>query len=186
DTDYPFSGDVRLRINPARSCRFTLKLRIPTWAGNGNFIPGGLYTCLNESNDGIIIKVNGTPVHSSIVNGFAEIDRKWKNGDTVELSIPMPVRYVTCDERVEENRNTTAVTRGPLVYCAEEPDNGCKIQELAVRPCGDATVSVLGSGILKGIPAIDCRGNRGIRLIPYFAWNNRGDSQSMMIWLKNE
>lgn len=186
DTDYPFSGDIRLRINPGKPCRFTLKLRIPTWAGNGNFIPGGLYTYLNESSDGIIIRVNGTPVQCPVINGFAEVNRRWKSGDSVELTLPMPVRYVACDERVENNRNTTAVTRGPIVYCAEEPDNGCRIQELAVKPCGGATVSTVGRGVLEGIPEIDCRGNREIKLIPYFAWDNRGDGQSMMVWLRNE
>ena len=112
---------------------------------------------MSEAVNDIIIKVNGTPVSFSVINGFAEM-----------------------------NRNTTAITPGPLVYCAEETDNGCKVQELAIKPCGDASVSTVRSGILEGIPAIDCQGDRIIRLIPYFAWNNRGDGQSMMVWLKNE
>lgn len=141
---------------------------------------------MSEAVNDIIIKVNGTPVSFSVINGFAEMNRKWKRGDSVEITLPMPIRYVACDERVENNRNTTAITRGPLVYCAEETDNGCKVQELAIKPCGDASVSTVRSGILEGIPAIDCQGDRILRLIPYFAWNNREDSQSMMVWLKNE
>ena len=41
----------------------------------------------------------------------------------------MPVRRTSCDPRVKENVGTTAVTRGPLVYCAEGTDNGV-VQQL--------------------------------------------------------
>lgn len=62
-------------------------------------------------------------------NGFAVVKRMWKNGDIVELELPMPVRRTSCDPRVKENVGTTAVTRGPLVYCAEGTDNGV-VQQL--------------------------------------------------------
>lgn len=184
-TEYPFSGDVTIKVSPAKSSRFALKLRVPTWAGNGNFIPGGLYTYRDECNDVINIKVNGSPVRFAITDGFAVIDRKWGTGDIVELNIPMPVRYVACDEHVEDNRNSTAVTRGPVVYCAEEADNG-STENLAIRPCADASISIVENGVLKGIPAIKCQGKSPVTLIPYFAWDNRGDSQSMTVWLRNE
>lgn len=185
-TDYPFSGEVSLKLNPEKACRFALKLRIPTWVADGDFIPGGLYTYLNGSDAAVSIMVNGEPAGYTMSDGFAVIDRKWQSGDTVGLSMPMPVRYVACDERVENNRNTTAVTRGPLVYCAEEPDYGCKVQELSITPCGEAAVSAIEGGVLDGIISINCQGNRPLTLIPYYAWNNRGDNQSMMVWLKND
>ena len=185
-TDYPFSGEVTLKLNPEKACRFALKLRIPTWVADGDFIPGGLYTYLNGSDAAVSIMVNGEPAEYTMSDGFAVIDRKWQSGDTVGLSLPMPVRYVACDERVENNRNTTAVTRGPLVYCAEEPDYGCKVQELSITPCGEAAVSAIEGGVLDGIISISCQGNRPLTLIPYYVWNNRGDNQSMMVWLKND
>lgn len=185
-TDYPFSGSVQLKVNPARSCRFSLKLRIPTWVGNGNFIPGGLYTYQDKCDDAVIIKVNGEDVECAVADGFAVIDRKWQSGDVVDLELPMPVRYVSCDEHVVNNRNCTAVTRGPVVYCAEEADNSCGVQELTIKPCSDASVSAFKDGALKGIPAIRCQGSRPVTLIPYFAWDNRGDAQTMTVWLRNQ
>ena len=86
-------------------------------------------------------------------NGFAVVRRTWKNGDIVELELPMPVRRTSCDPRVRENAGMTAVTRGPLVICRERP------ADAGVRTPAEIT------------------------LIPYYAWNNRGDDQTMRVWL---
>ena len=187
-SDYPFSGEVTVDVNPEKAGRFALRLRIPTWAdGGGNFIPGGLYSFRNSSDERVCIKVNGKDASYSVEDGFAVIDRRWQAGDRIELDIPMSVRYVTADERVEADRNATAVTVGPLVYCAEECDNGTKVQDLEIDSDGwsGTSVSTIEEGPLKGIRTVTCPGSKDITMIPYYAWDNRGDGQSMMVWLKN-
>ena len=187
-SDYPFSGDVTVGVTPEKACRFSLRLRIPTWAdGGSDFIPGGLYTFRNSCDEAVSIKVNGKDASYSVEDGFAVIDRRWQAGDRVEMSIPMPVRYVAADERIEADRNATAVTVGPLVYCAEECDNAVRVQELQIDADGwsGASVSTIAEGPLKGIRAVTCPGSKDITMIPYYAWDNRGDGQSMMVWMKN-
>ena len=173
--------------------RFGLCMRIPTWCSQGQFMPGGLYTYQDTTDEEIEVRVNGRTAEYRMENGFAVIDRKWKKGDVVELNLPMPVRRGRCDGRVEENVGTSAVTRGPLVYCAEEADNGT-VQQLQLGK-GQADVRTVSEGVLQGIPRIDLPGSRTgedmaesdvtVRFIPYYAWCNRGDNQSMRIWIPN-
>ena len=184
---YPFDGKVSLTLNPAKTGEFSLHLRIPTWAGKDEFMPGGLYKYINSKSDGIELYVNGEAAKYEMVKGFAVVKRVWNTGDNVELTLPMDVRYVECDERVVDNRNTIAVTRGPLVYCAEEADNGLPVQTLAIDPkaSSSASVSVFTSGILEGIDYITCPGNQSITMIPYYAWSNRDPDKTMAVWIKN-
>lgn len=136
--------------------------------------------------------MNGETVDYDMNNGFAVVKRTWKAGDIVELELPMPVRRTACDPRVKENEGTTAVTRGPLVYCAEEADNGV-VQQLSLIS-DEARTHLITEGPLKNITQIGIRGVRvdagnrtptEITLIPYYAWNNRGDNQTMRVWLPN-
>jgi len=201
-SDYPFDGRIVLEINPSHPQQFALKLRIPTWARD-QFVPGKLYHYIDKLKPQWMLKVNGQVLGASLVKGFATVDRTWKSGDTVELDIPMPVRYSTAMEQVEANRDRIAITRGPLVYCAEQADNPAEgktsdradivqrffLPELADLP--DIQTGTIEEGWLKGItqvstPAMEVVGNSvkasTVKLIPYYAWNNRG-AESMIVWL---
>lgn len=205
-SDYPFDGRVLLTIDPLSDQEFALKLRIPTWARQ-QFVPGKLYHYVDGLKPEWTLKVNGQAVDASVVKGFATIDRTWKPGDAVELDIPMPVRYSTAIEQVEANRNRIAITRGPLVYCAEQADNlasrdtserGDIVQRFFISQPADASdirTEVIGEEVLRGIrrvsvPAMEIVGDSvkesTVKLIPYYAWNNRGED-SMIVWLpRNE
>lgn len=191
-SDYPFDGKVKLRLFPTHSKKFALRLRIPAWAESGQFVPGGLYKFAFENRLKPVLKINGEKADYEVEKGFAVLDRTWSNGDLVELELPMPARIVKCDERVEANRGRIAVTRGPIVYCAEEADNG-PAQKIIVRESAAvekaAKADAFTGGPLKGISfiKIPCKklGESGASealLIPYFAWNNRGGA-SMSVWL---
>lgn len=192
-TKYPFEGNVRFEISPDKPENFTLNLRIPTWAGE-QFVPGELYNYINENETPVEIKLNGKTVKPEMKNGFACISRKWKNGDVVELALPLSVNYNTSIELVEENRNRVAITRGPLVYCAEEIDNGDAVLNFAVAEPSSASEireNIFSEGELANIvqvsvPAIHftSEGNAesSLKLVPYFAWNNRGQG-AMAVWL---
>ncbi len=181
-SDYPFCGNVKIEIGPKEESDFSLYLRIPTWATSGNFVPGGLYSYKNEVKKEIRIKVNGKAANYKMDKGFAVVDRDWKTGDVVELELPMPVRFVKCAPEVKDNIGKIAVTRGPLVYCAEEIDNNAPIQDLCLDETSEsqAQTSTITSGILSGLAQIKLP---DMTLVPYYAWCNRGDNKSMMVWI---
>lgn len=193
-SDYPFDGRVRIALTPEKSAMFQLCLRIPTWSQGREFMPGGLYSYRDAEAAPAAIRVNGKAVKYQTDRGFAIVKRTWQAGDIVELELPMPVRRVACDPRVEENVGMTALTRGPLVYCAEEVDNGV-VQQLCLAP-GDAVTQPVAEGPLRGMPRIAIPGGRlshddrttptDIVLIPYYAWCNRGDDQTMRVWIPED
>jgi uncharacterized protein len=193
-TDYPFDGRIVLQINPSTSQRFTLKLRIPTWA-RAKFVPGELYRYMDGLNPQWTLKVNQTQVRPEVNKGFVALDRTWQAGDEVELHLPMPLRYSDAVDKVKANRQRLAITRGPLVFCAEQADNeNKKVQRLYIpgpNTPAQIDVDVIRSGLLKGIPRLSVPGRvvtasgsrpTNIKMIPYYAWNNRGED-SMIIWL---
>jgi len=193
-TRYPFSGRVDLTLSPEKPLAFSLRLRIPTWARD-RFVPGALYAYADEAAEAWTVRVNGRPVDAPLEKGFAVIEREWTAGDTVRLDLPMPVRVSTCTEKVEANRGRVAVTRGPLVYCAEEVDNGGPVQRFfipEVPAAGQAKTAAIADGPLAGVvtvtlPAKEVAGDGSAKdarlaLVPYYAWNNRGE-KSMIVWI---
>ncbi len=192
-TDYPFEGEISIEVNPATEGEeFTLWLRIPSWV-NDRFVPGELYAYADDVRAKYAVEVNGKRVRSSVVNGFLPLHRRWSAGDKVELSLPMNVRYNVADERVKADSNRLCVTRGPLVFCAEEPDNDVPVSRCYISSLNSkrGEVSRFKEGVLEGIPTIsivaDAAYDEGctptiLQLIPYYAWNNRGDNKQMNIW----
>ena len=162
-SDYPFGGQVSLQIDPSNEHKFSLKLRIPTWAGD-KFVPGELYCYMDNPKPQWTLSVNGRQVRPDLVKGFATIRRMWRSGDKVKLNLPMPVRYNAARDEVEANRNRLAVTRGPLVYCAEQADNGNeKVQRFYISEPGGPTevpTKTVRSGLLKGISIASVPGRK--------------------------
>ncbi|MCJ7465344.1 MAG: glycoside hydrolase family 127 protein [Maribacter sp.] len=190
-TGYPFNEQVAFEVSPEKEQHFTLKLRIPTWA-QGQFVPGALYQYVNKGERNWEVKINGEQILAPLENGFAVLDRTWKPGDEVLLTLPMPVRFNTALAAVEADRGRVAVTKGPLVYSAEGVDNDGPVQRLFLDDLAQAdpkTESIV-EGVLKDIPRISLQGKikdakgirtQEIRLKPYYAWDNRGDT-SMLVW----
>ena len=185
-TAYPFDGNISIEVTPqSEGEEFTLWLRVPTWSGE-KFVPGELYNYADENGAKVVARINGRKVRSEIVNGFIPVRREWKAGDRVELEIPMPVRYSVADERVEADRGRTCITRGPLVFCAEEPDNKEQVSSYVIDKIGQqGEVAPFTDGNMKGIPTITIdASNSPLKLIPYYSWNNRGDGTAMNVWFK--
>ena len=187
-TDYPFDGKISIAVTPeAEQQEFTLWLRVPTWSGE-KFVPGELYDYADEQTSAVELRINGRKVKANVVNGFIPVRRTWQQGDEVTLNLPMPVRYNVADERVEADRGKVSITRGPLVYCAEEPDNEKQVSSVVVNQIGaQGEVAPFADGVLKGIPAITLAAKDAtLKLIPYYAWNNRGDGTAMNVWFNSE
>ena len=185
-TDYPFDGKITISVSPDKHGEeFTLWLRVPTWSGE-KFVPGELYDYADDNAAKVVARVNGRKVKANVVNGFIPVRRAWQAGDEVTLDLPMAVRYNVADERVEADRGKVSITRGPLVYCAEEPDNSQQVSAVVINELGaQGEVKPFAEGVLKGIPAISLPAKDGaLNLIPYYAWNNRGDGTAMNVWFK--
>jgi len=192
-TSYPFDGEVNLTVSPENDGHeFTLWLRIPTWCTD-RFVPGNLYSYADDVDSTPEVYVNNRKVKADVKNGYMPVRRKWNANDSVSLRLPMNVRYSVADARVEADSDRVCVTRGPLVYCAEQPDNKFSASQYVIRETGaQGTAGQFGDGVLKGICHITLDASAvnadeeetaaPLRLIPYYAWNNRGDNTTMNVW----
>lgn len=186
ETLYPWSGKVRLAVRDAPLRPVAVHLRIPGWARNQP-VPGGLYRYADGVQPGWAVKVNGQPVRARPEKGYVRLARTWREGDIIELDLPMEVRRAEADPRVKADRGNVALERGPLVYCLEEADNGARVRDLAIPP--DAGFStgferdlLGGVTVVRGRARLDGR-EVSFTAIPYYAWANRG-AGAMAVWLK--
>lgn len=187
-TDYPWDGAVLLSIEQApKKKAFSLYLRVPEWC------------------DHATLKVNGEVVKTNLsADSFAEVNRIWKKGDKVEFVMDMTVKLLESNPLVEETRNQTVVKRGPLVYCLESIDieGGQPIDDVLIPTDIQLTpkkITIDGSPIvaLEGTARLLPRNSWkdtlyrevsqsskpvNIRLIPYYAWGNRGKAE-MTVWM---
>jgi len=188
ETDYPWDGRIKITVNAPEKKQFAVMLRIPGWAKEAT------------------LQVNGQAVRGGLQPGrYFKLNRTWSAGDVIELNLPMPVRLIEANPLVEELRNQVAVKRGPIVYCLESVDlpNGVKVSEVVIphniklKP--EFRRNLLGGvTVLEGEAEVLKEGDWSkrlyrelvpreprkvtIRLIPYYAWSNRGVSE-MTVWM---
>jgi|P1105metagenome_2_1110788.scaffolds.fasta_scaffold01938_9 hypothetical protein len=203
-TDYPWNGDIAIKVKENKSGLFTMKIRIPGWL-RGEVTPGRLYEYADNLRTGYTILLNGQQLTKSGEpllpgeDGYVNITRKWKKGDVVSLQFDMQPRVVKASERVRADRGMVAVQRGPLVYCAEWCDNpDCDIMATLINQ--QPTFS-LGHTTIAECPIttlttqaqqlrFDEHGKLqtkdvSLTLIPYYAWCHRG-SGNMRVWLSKD
>lgn len=181
-TDYPYDGNVKLHIQRGGSEIRRIAVRLPDWS------------------DATSIKVDGIGIDAQQTDGYAfiELDRDdlW-----IELDFDMSVQRIYANLNMSENIGKVAIRRGPLVYCAEEADNGAGLHRLYLSKGADCETAWTGE--LSGITKISAPGVRltqngeklyvtgtphvthektTIKLIPYYAWANRGENE-MRVWL---
>ena len=171
----------RVVVTPTKDGqRFALNIRIPGWCV-GRPVPSDLYVQVVPGTAAdFSVKVNGEAVATDAPQkGYCVIDRAWKAGDVVEITMAMPVRRIRAHVKVEADRGRLAVERGPVVYCAEGADNGGKAFDATLSAdasFADATVNVNGATF----PALR---SGSLTLIPYFAWCHRGAGE-MQTWFR--
>lgn len=196
ETDYPWGGRVRIAVRPEPAGEFALRVRIPGWARNEP-VPSDLYRYAGGA-PAWSLKVNGEPARPALERGYAVVRRAWKAGDVVELDLPMPVRRVTANDALKTHEGLVAFERGPIVFCAEEPDNGGPVARLAV-PDDAVFTAAHRPDLLNGVTVLTGRGLEAKRaddgkvagapvdvtLIPYYAWCHRG-ALSMAVWLPRD
>src|ERR1017187_253523 len=195
ETRYPWDGAVKLTVTPKGDGDFTIHVRIPGWARN-QASPMGLYAFTDKSAAPVVLKVNGQPVPLNIEKGYVAVSRQWKAGDAIDLNLPMPVRRVVANDAVVADRGRVALQRGPLVYCAEWPDNPGGHARNLVLPRNAVLKTEFRPELLKGVVRITGSGlalvldkegkvhrkHQLITAIPYYAWAHRGPGE-MLVWL---
>ena len=192
-TNYPWDGDIQMTMKKANS-QFALKIRIPGWV-RGQVVPSDLYHYADGKHLGYQVSVNGVKAESELQDGYFVIDRKWKAGDVVSVHFDMEPRLVRANGQVAADKGRAAIERGPLVYCAEWPDNTCDVLSVLLNQepqyqMGHVTIAetdvqtlITGAQTLK----FDERGrltatDERLTLIPYYAWAHRGNG-NMAVWI---
>ena len=186
ETRYPWDEKVMISVSLDEEKEFSLLLRIPGWCDNAKI-------CINGE------EIN---VCNTKVNGYAKLKRIWKNGDVVELVLPMMIQRIKAHPNVRTNIGKVALQRGPVVYCLEEIDNGPSLHEI-VLPHKSELKSEFDDNLLGGITVITAEAERynspwedelykanvesqyrpvTVKFIPYYAWANR-TSGEMMVWI---
>jgi DUF1680 family protein len=198
-TNFPWDGQVELIVTPtAASSPMTLRLRIPSWAGEPSVV------------------VNGDPFPAAVTDGWLAIPKQWRRGDTVQLSLPMEAVRVTLPRDFKGYENRAALVRGPIVYCLEAIDLqnegvGRIFEEVKLardpgappsaaesvfssiyipedvawsaehRPEFLGGVTVL-NGSLRQLDSVGNEASVDATFIPYCVWGNREPTE-MRIWL---
>jgi uncharacterized protein len=193
-TEFPWDGAVRLSFESQSRQPVAVKLRIPGWARN-EAVPSDLYRFAQHLDAAPQVRVNGAVVRPQLDRGYVTLNRVWRTGDVVELSLPMPARQVAAHPMVHANAGRLAVQRGPIVYCAEWPDNDGQVRNV-VLPHGASLAPVRRNDLLGGVTVVRAsaqalsyrddgsieRTPRDLVLIPYYSWANRGRGD-MAVWL---
>jgi DUF1680 family protein len=178
-TGYPWNGVVNITVNPEKKTVFTLKLRVPGWAQN-KVIPGNLYTYIGDNAEKIVLKVNGKDEKQFENKGYIEITKEWAKGDKIEFRLPMAIRKVIANDKVQDDINKVAFEFGPMVYCAEEIDNN---QFSSILIPDNVKLNITEKTILsnKVNAIIGIVPGNEFTLIPYYLWSNRGVGK-MKVW----
>ena len=197
-TEYPWNGDIAVTVDQNAAGQFAMKIRIPGWVKN-QVVPSNLYQYTDGKRLGYTVKVNGMEVVAKVTeDGYYTIDRKWKKGDKVQIHFDMEPRTVRAINKVEADRGMVSVERGPLVYCAEHPDNSFDIMGALMNQNPQFR---LGKSEIAGTPVqtiitdaqtlnFNKQGkleaqDQTLTLIPYYAWCHRG-SGKMRVWLPQD
>ncbi len=180
ETKYPWEGTVKFKVNTENSSEFSLKIRIPGWAQNYP-VPGNLYSYLEKSGQEVRLLINNELFPANVVDGYASVDRRWNNGDVVELVLPMVVRKVVPNENISEITGKIAIERGPVVYCAEQADNpeGVLHKKIAKEKIFTPKFE---ANLLQGIVKLE---SEDLTLVPYYAWSHRGLGE-MTVWFDQD
>jgi DUF1680 family protein len=183
-TDYPWDGKVKFKAQLEQPAKFELRLRVPGWC------------------DGANVSVKGKKISQPVVErGYLVLAREWRNGDSVELDLPMPVQRIVANPNVKADHGQFAIQRGPIVYCVEQCDQKEPVGSLflsadsALKPVAEKGL-LGGVTVIKGFAGVAAQPDWSNRLyqplsaarrveftaVPYYTWDNRKPGP-MKVWL---
>jgi DUF1680 family protein len=148
-TNYPWSGDVKLTLNPVHAADFTLYVRWPAWAPSAE------------------VQVNGQTVQTASAHrgSYLAMARTWNPGDVVTLSLPMQPAPMAANPRVSDDYGRVAMQRGPLVYALEQIDQtGVALADVFVRSTSPVQTETR-KDLLGGVTVLKVSGQAAERSI---------------------
>lgn len=101
-TNFPFEETITYTVKPEKSVTFPLSLRIPYWAEKASVAINGKKASVKPQK-----------------GGFVTINRPWKTGDKITLTLPQEVRI----QRWQERNDSVSIWRGPLAYSLKIKEN---------------------------------------------------------------
>ena len=182
ETDYPWDEKVSMTVRCGQPFSGGIRLRIPGWCKSWH------------------TECNGEPLSHQVEAGYAVINRQWRDGDKILLTLKMPPELLEANPKVRENCGKSAIRRGPVIYCLEEADNGESLADITLDSSGEIS---MGQSNLEGepyialtLPAFRRKWDKDtlyqiksserkavtVKAIPYFLWGNRGDGE-MNVWV---
>ncbi|NLA59196.1 MAG: glycoside hydrolase family 127 protein [Firmicutes bacterium] len=189
ETDYPWQEKVTIKVEPEEAREFAIAVRLPDWCEDPSLAVNGKEADLTQATS----------------RGYAYIRRTWQPGDTIELTLPMPVQRISANPKVRENAGRVALQRGPVVYCLEEVDNGPNLSAV-ILPRDSELSAQWRSDLLGGVVTIHGKALRidedrwngklympakappatreiEITAVPYSTWCNRKPGE-MLVWIR--
>lgn len=183
ETAYPFDG--RVVVKPEGGA-YNLHLHLPAWCRK------------------YMLAVNGSTTDAEVRDGYLVVRGDWKQGDSIELMLDLEPRRLYAHTRVASDTGCVAIARGPIVYCAEQADNGDGLYQIRlpresqlrtepvtdevlgeiVRVAADAYTTVRhadDSPLYTEAPPVYDQPIE-LKLIPYYTWANRGEGE-MRVWI---
>jgi hypothetical protein len=134
--EYPFDAQVQIEITASKPVDFALNLRVPSWAEKAS------------------ISVNGKR-ETAAAGRFATLQRQWKNGDRIDLELPLATRLEPIDP---QHADTVALMSGPLVLFAMAGSNPAvtRSQLLAAKKTDQKSWQVeSATGALQMLPFME-------------------------------
>ena len=193
-TNYPWDGTVEFKITANTPVTFSLQVRVPGWLGSSVFA-SDLYTYTTPASERATLSVldNGRTVNST---GWQALTISYSDNAvarhfvmTAAVRLPMPVRRVVANPRVNDDVAKAAIQRGPIVYALEGVDNDGNVLDLTM-PLDATFTPAFKPDLLGGVtvltatlPPTSAAPARTITAVPYFAWANRGRGE-MVVWVK--
>lgn len=184
-SEFPWNGKVSVTVKTKEPVSFTLALRIPGWCSEWE-----------------------RPIKESVTvkDGYSYIQKNWDGEETISFCFPMIPKLQEADDRVREDIGKVALTRGPVVYCLEEADNGENLHLISVSDnleTKEEEIQIGGRKMLavktNGFQKLSCKvekeeglyhtykkpqyETKELTWIPYYAWANRGEGE-MQVWVK--
>lgn len=184
-TEFPNDSNVKLHLSSNNNEKLSIAIRIPDYA------------------EGFSIKLNGVLYEFDNKNGYAIINGVF-NDDSIDINFNAPARFIYSNPLVRADFGKVAITKGPLVYCLEEIDNGNNLSGIMI----DTNMKIeeeYDNELLGGTTVVYVNGKKvsdsnwnneklyftskpilsdvKLKAIPYCYWDNRGNGE-MIVWVK--